>query len=706
MRIILPILLAGSPFFTAAVDSQVNFQGITGSINTPSAYTLQSGTFDFLYSKQVERQDGYHHYHSFNFAVGVSEYLEVSGRNASYSEDLGGGSDLSANIKFKLPYIPKEWFSISAGIQDLGGEVSFFNSKYIVASKSIFNDQLSLSVGVGKSDSSIGRLDGAFGAITYQPFEWLQLEGEYDGVDSNLGVKLLSPLDWFDHSFQLHSSLILSSSNEQLSNDNYFGIGFTLPISTSINSALISTTAINKKYQNKELITKNKVVKDEIFSDKSETELFNELNKLQTDLKNFGFEDISIGYTFDKNVVIRLSSLSTFGRNRLDSVGYILGASSDYLQEKNIKYYIELTENNILAEAYSGSLDIFRSFLTGSATSGIRVSSQPFKQRELITWVNNQNINSSRFKPRLTISPDLNTAMGTDAGMFDASVAIATQLQIDIWPGATLHGKYISQFYETKDYKDGYEFSNSRQANGLAEIGLSQSLKLPYNIYNMSTIGKYRHDFEFIRNQSYWTSISGKHRVELTLAKYFSDELGPATITCNRFFQVCLDLIESSRVKFEEPSIQVLGYKYYLPNYDLLVRLDAGKYWQADTGFTAEFERQFGDTTIRLRYKNTDSKDGVNNQFIGLSFSVPLTPRREFNTRYATIRGPNKFTYGLSTLIGDRLNFLRPGTGDTAFIANQNLGNLYFNNHRSGQAYLDRNQERLREVYLTYKNAE
>ncbi|KMT63939.1 YjbH domain-containing protein [Catenovulum maritimum] len=678
-----------------AVDEFINYQGITGAINTPSANTLQTGTFNFLYSKQVERLGKYNDFHSFTFSAGLYDFLEVSGRNATYSKDLGYGSDLSANVKLKMSFIPKDWFSLAIGSQDLGGAANNYGTDYAVLTKSFLQEQLSISAGISHSDSALGRMDGGFASVRYQPTEWLQLQAEYDAVDYNLGVSFATPLDWLNHKAQFNGSILLTSSNDDLTDNLYYGLGFSIPLSSSVTHNLSSVHSEFKEVE-------QQTVTFSSLAPQAENELFDQLSQAKARLVEFGFEDVSVGYSGNAKLFVSLSNLSTFGRNRLDSLGYVLGLLSDTVSISKLEYNLDFTENGIVTEAYQGTLDNYKAFLQGAANSGVIVHTESLTDKNLVTWVGEKNENSVLFKPRVTLSPDLSTTMGTEFGVFDASVALSTQIQFDLWKGASVNLKQVNQFYETKDFKDGEVYEKYKQASGLSELSLSQTFKLPANIFNMTTLGKFRHDYNFVKNESYWASLDGKHRVEVLLGRYTFGGTAPSIVSCNEFFQFCRDLIEANRIEIPDKNIGIVSYKHYVPKLDLLMRFDAGKYWQADTGFSAELERHFGDTTVRLRYKNTDTADGINNEFIGLSFSVPLTPRKEFNKKYITVRGANKFVYGVTTLIGKDHNRLTPGTADTAYMANQNIANLYFNNHRSGQAYLDRNQDRLKDVYQQY----
>jgi hypothetical protein len=162
------ILLSSGLAVAAEPDASMSFQGYSGLINTPTATLFDEGKLYLQYGNQVETSIGYRSGDNYNFGIGLWEYVELSARLADYQtqpgEKSGGMTDLSANIKLGIPFIPKDWFSLAVGIQDLGGAANKFDAKYAVASKTLF-DNINVSLGLGESASGGGRLNGVFAGI-------------------------------------------------------------------------------------------------------------------------------------------------------------------------------------------------------------------------------------------------------------------------------------------------------------------------------------------------------------------------------------------------------------------------------------------------------------------------------------------------------------------------------------------------------------
>ena len=109
-------------------------------------------------------------------------------------------------------------------------------------------------------------------------------------------------------------------------------------------------------------------------------------------------------------------------------------------------------------------------------------------------------------------------------------------------------------------------------------------------------------------------------------------------------------------------------------------------------------ERMFGDVTFNLTYKSTKVTHQEENQFIGLGFSIPLTPRKDHSNRFIQVRGKPKWNYSVNTLIGKSHNLLTPRAADSARLF-YNLDNSYANYDRLGQAYIYKNANRLKDAF-------
>jgi len=186
-----------------ASPKDLAFPGYSGYLNVPSATVLDHGQADVMYSdqaldtRQTSGDDTYGHFNNIAGTFGVFPLVEVGGRltwdrtqSNCFTEGCGI-RDLSANIKVQAPFIPENWFTLAAGVQDLGGETDDFESVYVVAGREFGPVEISAGYGDPKT---LGRyLDGAFGGVSYRPVPWLNVMAEYDSQDVRLGLGAASP---------------------------------------------------------------------------------------------------------------------------------------------------------------------------------------------------------------------------------------------------------------------------------------------------------------------------------------------------------------------------------------------------------------------------------------------------------------------------------------------------------------------------------
>ena len=148
--------------------------------------------------------------------------LEATLRNTGGTWDLG--SDLSANFKYSPTFIPKEWFSVAFGMQDVSGITNHLDSQFVVVSKDLGDFRFTAGTGSFKSDRAriAKRYEGGFYGVQYQPFEWLQLQAEHDGVNNAIAAKFKTPAGWMNNQAQLYTSVMTGDYDAGDGNDKIF----------------------------------------------------------------------------------------------------------------------------------------------------------------------------------------------------------------------------------------------------------------------------------------------------------------------------------------------------------------------------------------------------------------------------------------------------------------------------------------------------
>lgn len=692
MKRILVSALSLLPLVIVAAEpkASMSFQGYSGLINTPTATLFDDGKFYTQYSNQVETRNGYRDGSNYNFAVGLWENIEVSGRLADYN--FGGESgltDLSANIKLGIPYIPKDWFSLAVGIQDIGGAANYFDAKYAVASKNII-ENISLSLGVGQSDSAQGRLDGVFAGIAWQPYNWAKLSIEYDAADTQAGLHLSSPENWLTHGIQLTSNLLVSSTNEALKDDFYYGVGLIVPLNfNSSNNFTYNQVAEKKPPTKQQSSLANTNAKNSVKNSSTV-----ELLRLKESLLNEGFESIEVGETDTNTAYIEIEN-HLYNRNQIDGLGVILGILNQEVQYHYTHFTLVLKEREVPILVVKGNLAEYDGFLRDNRALKLDISTNTYSNQQVTSIVNSNSNDHFWLKPRFTFWPGLVSRIGTEYGAFDTSLALISHVELPLWPGGAVTAQHTTQIAETKNFENGEFFSDEKQATGLQEYSFHQTFSLPYSIKNMASFGKYRDTYNYLANEVRWQNISGNHKLNLFTARY-ENQIIPDKKPypgCNILFIQCWPANEP-----QQRDVIVGKYKYYSAHLNSSAELQVGQYWQQDKGVVVKLERMFGDVSINLTYKNTKIDNEESNQFIGLGFSVPLTPRKDYNNKYFQVRGKPQWQYSVNTLIGKSHNNLTPGAGDDTQMF-YNLDDTFYNHDRLSSAYIYANANRLKQAY-------
>ncbi len=152
LLILSSILLVADNF-----SSSLSSQGFTGLINTPNAQVIKEGDASFQFNNQFDnnlRKYNYNTPYRFeeNYIAGIG-FLPSSEFVGRLVEARGFARDLSANIKFQIPYHHKYFPNIDIGAQDFGGVANFYDNTYIVMDKEF--DFLRTSLGYGKAGNNL-----------------------------------------------------------------------------------------------------------------------------------------------------------------------------------------------------------------------------------------------------------------------------------------------------------------------------------------------------------------------------------------------------------------------------------------------------------------------------------------------------------------------------------------------------------------------
>ena len=203
------LVLAMLPVAALAQGAGVSSLGATGGLTIPSAYVLESGDMALsLGNYQDPKLGTYNRKQNYSLGFGLLPGVELFGRFAEYTSrqavapgvpNLGGISDISANVKWQLPIELQGVPKLAVGVTDISGGAAFFKSKYAVASDEV--GPLRWSLGYARSDvnpSGAKVLNGVFGGAEFKlGTSRATLLAETDGTQQHAGLRYYSEaLPW------------------------------------------------------------------------------------------------------------------------------------------------------------------------------------------------------------------------------------------------------------------------------------------------------------------------------------------------------------------------------------------------------------------------------------------------------------------------------------------------------------------------------
>ncbi|ALU43204.1 YjbH domain-containing protein [Pseudoalteromonas rubra] len=682
-----------------------NFTGSTGIVNTPSAKVLAPGVIDIGYNNQLnlrgaEYLDGY----NYIFSAGIWSGLEVSGQIASSTmhdnmfktKALGEDQlrDLSFNAKYQIPFVPEDWFDLAIGGKDIGGAANKYESYFVVASKDWLDFRF--STGVSTSKSGIGMMDGVFAGVEWQPLEWFALQVEHDAEAVNAAARLTVPRAWL---FDLGTLTLTSgfySNTEHSEKDTYYGVNFSMPLSEQsrqnyqeIQPAPDNATAIAHLSEQgaqstgagKPMVVEAADLDTQVQSREQGAtpnvnigELNTQIRALKQALVADGFENVQVGTNREPVIVVKFEN-PVFNRNDIDAIGVVLGRVAQYISDDNAKFTVQLGKHDIPLLTLSGRVSNYRQFITNGTAPGLVIRQGMMDVPGGVAWIGDGAANSPYFKPRLTLSPALSSTYATELGVYDFSLALRADLEIPVWRGAGINITAQTVVADTEDFEPGDTFESRREQNGLERAVFYQTFDLPFGFYNQTQVGFFReyYDYTGIINETAWVSPSGRHKLY------------------NNYGFFDYEDFDGDR------DYHVMGYQYHWVEQDMTFHLSGGEFWQEDKGFKAETKFWFGDSYVSIFAYDTDV------QVAGISFSIPLTPRKDMAvSEYGQIKGNQAWRHSVGTRIGEDTNALvyKKGYVPETSIT---LDRTYFNQGRLSGSYVYANLGRLREAYLTYK---
>jgi hypothetical protein len=693
-RLVGVILLAPLPCLAQGMPS---LQGYTGLLNTPDAFVIPEGCFDFLYSNQVDanlREPGRTaDVDAFTFGMfpGTELGLRYTGIDGPGEPVVPGGplviEHLSGSLKVQVPFLPSWSPRIALGAEDVyGGRTkAIFRTEYGVLSQAYGPVCVSLGQGTGPA-----RMKGTFGGAEWSLQPWLQVIGEYDTTDTNLGIRMATPpgaLPW-----GLRLGMILKDSLDYQPRRFNLGVTLRIPLgmgpSNSRPSAVprIAGPAVASAPSGSPASAPSSplVLPSPPAFTPADVPLQSPPPSPQTAyplvlahvLTKLGFENVRTGFR-DRCLVVEYEN-HRFNHNELDALGLIMGITVVGAPEGFERFLISIRKENIRVMEIEGPIAPFRAFFRSADPPGDDLThalsvrhAESFRGSQDVTW-SDEVENSGWLHSRLTLGPGLNTVIGAEVGPWNYILSLVPDLQTNLWPGAVLNYQWNIPLVWTRNYEPGAPFGSEGTQYSLERAWLSQVLPVAPGLMAQLGGGIYEEQTRGFMGDLLWSPGAGQHRFWLKAAEFQTS--GQA----------------NQRVALGD-------YRYYFQPLNTFLEATAGRFYNGDRGGRFQVERYFNDTAVAVFYSHTQVQE------LGLSITLPLTPRRDMKPGYLQVKGTEAWNYGIRTEVQNgQNNFLMPSVAlipDTSV----NLERSVYNNDRMSSIYLQGNLPRLREAYSLFR---
>ncbi|WP_180764137.1 YjbH domain-containing protein [Vibrio parahaemolyticus] len=660
-------------------------QSFTGLVLTPNAQSLTSGHFSFTYAQGLPWRGEIDDLDSLKFSFGLLEGLEATGRIVTddyhsncFETGCGGIRDLSMSLKYQLP----NWwnidnFNIAIGVQDLGGAANHFQTNYVVGDYTTNFAPLRFSAGYGISDIELGVMDGAFGGVEYQPFDFIQLTAEYDAVEFNSSVKLFTPEELLPYDMTASLSYQIYSGHET-DEQNIWNVALSVPLITDYT-------------RSREYARSNVSLMDRLSLEQSKADNAS-ISALVSALRNEGFVNIQVG-TLNQSVVVALEN-RRYNHNQADGLGVALGIVSSHLGQNaaqdigaaSDQFELVMLANQKPVVSVLSDANCYQSFVNGSAVcDDIQFITHDLPERlDMVAW-KTERVNSGTLDSQIVLSPMVRHGFATEYGVYDYSFAMSSNLYTYLWSGAAIDVRHILPLAESDDFEEGGYFEDSAYENEIDRAMVHQFFRLPYvDIANQVSLGLVKSDYIGARSESAWFSQSGNHELGLEMS-YFQHQ------------------DEKDKNGYANPDRQTFltRYTFSMPEWDWQFNATAGEFWKGDVGAKFTTSHWFEDIAVSASYQVTKFNDTDEEQFVTVSVKLPLTPWRDMSPGVIQVRGNEAYDFNVTTRVGNDTNNLAAGQGDELVMDNSML-RRYFNRGRYGQEYFEQNKLRIRNAYLRY----
>lgn len=649
-------------------QAQPNLNSVPGYIHVPSAHSLNSSELWLVWSNHSERGPKTIHAHNIHFAVGVLPGLTLAGRISGQDYNHNTSSDLSVHVHWKVPWIPRRWFDLALGAQDLGGAVSYYKGYYAIVSRDL--GPLQLSFGWGLRDATRTRRNGMMAALAWRPLSFLGFSAEWDASALNAGIRLSTPPRWLWGAIKLGAQ---ASVHELSKAPKFYASGFMeLSLASSPGRRRAQAQPFRSprgdRYRNRYRISAIPRIPSRPTSDKQAKVPKPKLATIYQALAALDLERIQLTSTAEGLRICVENAV--FERSGIDAIGVVLGIASNTLDQAR-RVELSITKHGIPLMTVATRAGAFARMIQGGPTSDklVRVQSG---QTSPCPHASHSPL-SPFGRPRLSLSPAISMTAATELGYWDGHIGARWGLDLPLAFGSNLRLRYEHGLWSTQHFERTGIFAPIRLRSGFREAALHQALPLAPGLFALLSLGIF--DFD------QWTAglnldyQRGLHRLGFFGSVY--------TRKFNRAHWVGLG-----------------RYRVEWPGGPIAMTLTAGQFPDQSRGLRVALDFAWGDTLFSGYARYGEIKA------VGMGITVPLAPRKNriFGQGPARIilSSAPAFSQALHTRVGQSHNalvgpaWLHPGTAAKSFAT------VYSEGGRLTESRVSRAQRRMRDAYHRY----
>ena len=654
--------------------------GSSGYINTPNATVRPEGELDLSWSNFIDADqvEAFGALDRYTVSTGILPWVEVNGQ-VNYSDPSAGGRhirDLAFGAKLQLPGIPARWPQLAIGVEDFGGAAPNFRTRYLVSSWDMGPVQASLGYGRGRD-----RLRSkAFGGARIDLPAGFALLGEHDTESRNLGLHWVSPA-W--RGVVRAQATVSRSFSDQPHNWLTAGLRFDLDAPRRSRAARYPDAARPQPHKPTNAVADEVGTQLETLAaprfavDRTANEAARpaiDTAQLGANLERAGFTRITMVVDDDRSLNLLLETPHRWN-NLADAVGIALGLIAEDMSCELAQVDLALSRQHVPLVRMQVPLELLsKHFSQGTCSSSDAQGWAIQLHRQADPSLRSQAAAAGFWAGRridLSFYPALRFLLATEIGDLDHSAALAADLRLPLWSGATLNAIAYSHPDESTNYDDNGSANRFGLQGGLQAVLLHQALATGHQSIVMGSAGQFDRQFRGAQLSARWSPGEGRHQFEGSFGWM-------------------------QHIDTAEPYRQFHGaYTLAWPARGIATRLSYEQFAFEDSGATLEVFRDFDDLRLSGYLRETDIRS------IGFRITLPL-PALRASVGPVDVRLAERWRTGVSSVIKNGSNPVLPNGGRRTRVEHR-LSRVFANGDRWSAEYLRSQLPRMIEAYEHYR---